>query len=120
MITINGKDYDVRPVCGKDIFALLRVLKKADLKEALSSVKEQTDTVNLLEVLQNILFGLEGAEDEIFDFLASFMICDGKALKGKDLANAEPVVLLEAIKIVISQEGFGNFFKHVGAMLQSK
>lgn len=109
MVKIAGKEYEVRDLKAKDVFALLRILKKMDLKKELDMIKVNAVGAEAMAygymVLEAILFNLEVAEGEIYEFLASFV-----GLKPRDIAEADPTVLIDLIKEISAKESFTGFF----------
>lgn len=123
------KTYELRDLMAKDLFPMMRILSKLDMKELKKSFDpsaiakiSQTGEVDLTEIVgMNIVFDLASiilanvpkCEDEIYTFLANISNLSKKEVEKLPMAD-----FLQMIIDVITKQEFKDFFRQASKLIK--
>lgn len=136
-IDMLGRPYTLRDLCAKDIFPMVKIIKKIGLKDICEcfNVEEIKATVKpsdedgaeknsdgiaetvgitiVLKIVDVILENLSAAEQEIFAFLAGIA-----GMSADDVGNMPMDVFFEMLVDIFKKKEFMGFMKAVSKLLK--
>lgn len=108
-----------------DIFSACRLLSAIGIREEIKEVAKQAEEGKAkkaqFDIGFDLLFGViekattEGAEKEIYKFIADLFECDWESVRDMD-----PIELLDKLEQVADLDKWKSFFKRVAALMKSK
>ena len=115
----------MRSLRTSDIFSACRLLTSIGVREEIKEVARQAEESKTKKIKVDmgfdLIFGIiekatqEGAEKEIYKFIAGLFECDWETVRDMD-----PVEMLDKLEEVANFEKWKNFFKRAAALMRKK